>query len=483
MLNLASPRRAVLSGIAAFLAVFGVMTLLPEGWLAPLAGSRMAIMTLLAMLAGLLTAGIVGAAVMHAQRQEIIQLRMTTDSMPQGLCMFDANERLVVCNTQYYRMYDLTPDDVKKGSTLSEVLKRRVAKGTFNRDPEEYRQEFVAAIRQGRTTTHDVKLKNSGRDLLVMNHPVEGGGWIGIHEDVTERRASEQQQTALQLQEERRMMLEGAISTFRLRAESLLHSVSERATQMRSMAAELSNASGASSRSAEIAVSTSNGALLNVDRAAAAGDELSTSTSVIARRLTEGAQIVRLAADEAQATNTDITALSHAAQRIGDVVKLIRSVAGQTNLLALNATIEAARAGEAGRGFAVVAAGVKDLAAQTERATQDISSQITEVQNSVAKAVEAIGNITHRMDDINARSSEIAASVEEQSAVTAEISRNVSEAADGSKRVVGVLTEVSVATAKSRQSVEIVLSAAAAVEEAAADLRSQVDSFLRDVAA
>jgi methyl-accepting chemotaxis protein len=437
---------------------------------------------LLATVAGLLTAFIAAALMLHEQRQEIVQLRMTTDSMPQGLCMFDANERLVVCNTQYYRMYELTPDDVKKGSTLSEVLKRRVAKGTFNRDPEIYRQEFVAAIRQGRTTRHDVKMKD-GRDLLVMNHPVEGGGWIGVHEDVTERRASEQQQTALQLQEERRMMLEGAISTFRLRAESLLHSVTERATQMRSMAAELSNASGASSRSAEIAVSTSNGALLNVDQAAAAVDELSTSISVIARRLTEGAQIVRLAADEAQATNTDITALSDAAQRIGDVVKLIRSVAGQTNLLALNATIEAARAGEAGRGFAVVASEVKNLAAQTEKATQDISGQIKEVQNSVAKAVEAIGNITHRMDDINARSSEIAASVEEQSAVTAEISRNVSEAAEGSQRVVGVLTEVSVATAKSRQSVEIVLSAAAAVEEAAADLRTQVDAFLRDVAA
>jgi methyl-accepting chemotaxis protein len=482
MFNLASPRRAVLGGIAGFLAAFGVMALLPEGWLAPLAGSRIAIMTLLAMLAGLLTAGISAAAVMHVQRQEIIQLRMTTDSMPQGLCMFDANERLVVCNTQYYRMYALTPDDVKKGSTLSEVLKRRVAKGTFSRDPEQYRQEFVAAIRQGRTTRHDVKLKD-GRDLLVMNHPVEGGGWIGVHEDVTERRASEQQQTALQLQEQRRMMLEGAISTFRLRAESLLHSVTERATEMRSMAAELSNASGASSRSAEMAVSTSNGALLNVDQAAAAVDELSTSISVIARRLTEGAQIVRGAADEAQATNTDINALSQAAQRIGDVVKLIRSIAGQTNLLALNATIEAARAGEAGRGFAVVAAEVKNLAAQTEKATQDISGQIKEVQNSVAKAVEAIGNITHRMDDINARSSEIAASVEEQSAVTAEISRNVSEAADGSKRVAGVLTEVSASTAKSRQSVEIVLSAAAAVEEAAADLRTQVDTFLRDVAA
>ena len=142
-----------------------------------------------------------------------------------------------------------------------------------------------------------------------------------------------------------------------------------------------------------------------------------------------------------------------------------------------------ARAGDAGRGFAVVASEVKGLAAQTERATQDISGQITGVQNSIAKAVEAIGNITHRMDDISVTSSEIATSVEEQSAVTEEISRNVAQAAEGSKRVVGVLTDVSAATAQSQHSVEIVLSAAAAVEAAAADLRAQVATFLRDVAA
>jgi methyl-accepting chemotaxis protein len=482
MFHFFTPQRAMLVGVASFVAAFGVAVLWPQTSLAAFAGFQSGSSVSLAIMAGLLAVCIAAARIIYRQRQEIVHLRMTTDSMPQGLCMFDAAERLVVCNTQYYRMYELTPDDVKKGATLSEVLKRRVRKGTFSRDPDKYREEFLTAIRQGRTITHEVKSK-AGRDLHVMNHPLKGGGWIGIHEDVTDRRLNEQQQTSMRLQEERRIMLEGAISAFRLRAESLLRGVTERAAEMRSTASELSSAAGASSRSAEIAVDTSNGALLNVDQAAAAVDELSTSISGIARRLTEGAHIVRLAAGEAQSTNADITALSHAAQKIGDVVSLIRSVAGQTNLLALNATIEAARAGEAGRGFAVVASEVKGLASQTEKATQDISGQITEVQNSIAKAVEAIGSISQRMDDISVRSSEIASSVEEQSAVTEEISRNVAQAAEGSKRAVGVLTEVSAATAKSQQSVEIVLSAAAAVEEAADDLRAQVASFLRDVAA
>ena len=107
--------------------------------------------------------------------------------------------------------------------------------------------------------------------------------------------------------------------------------------------------------------------------------------------------MVRLAVGEAHATNQDIDALAQAAHKIGDVIKLIRNIAGQTNLLALNATIEAARAGEAGRGFAVVASEVKSLAVQTAKATEDISSQILEVQNSTGKAVEAIGRIAHRM--------------------------------------------------------------------------------------
>ena len=111
--------------------------------------------------------------------------------------------------------------------------------------------------------------------------------------------------------------------------------------------------------------------------------------------------IVRAAVDEAQGTNEQISALAQAAQKIGDVVKLIRAIAGQTNLLALNATIEAARAGEAGKGFAVVASEVKSLAVQTAKATEDISQLITAVQGATAGAVAAIGRIAGRMQEID----------------------------------------------------------------------------------
>src|SRR5262249_52951661 len=154
--------------------------------------------------------------------------------------------------------------------------------------------------------------------------------------------------------------------------------------------------------------------------AAIAADELTGSIGEIGRQLARTADIVRGAVDEAQGTNREITALAQAAQKIGDVIKLIRAIAGQTNLLALNATIEAARAGETGKGFAVVAAEVKSLAVQTAKATEDIASLIMAVQSATSGAVDAIGRIASRMQEIDSYASAVSSSVEEQSAATAE---------------------------------------------------------------
>ena len=177
--------------------------------------------TVLTVVAAALVAQLVislcGLLLTRHQRRQNEQMRTALDSMAQGLCMFDAAERLVVCNSQYFEMYGLSASDVKPGSTLSEVLKRRVAKGTFARDPEQYRQEFLAEVRRGHTITHEVK-STGGRLLLVTNHPMKGGGWIGTHEDVTEQRRSEQERIALQQQEQRRAGIEEAIATFRARA-------------------------------------------------------------------------------------------------------------------------------------------------------------------------------------------------------------------------------------------------------------------------
>ncbi len=203
----------------------------------------------------------------------------------------------------------------------------------------------------------------------------------------------------------------------------------------------------------------SNQASFNVGKAESAANELWASIKEIGQRLDQTAEVVRSAAKEAKLTNQDIDELAHSAQNVGDVIKLIHSIAGQTNLLALNATIEAARAGEAGRGFAVVASEVKSLAVQTAKATEDISSQITNMQNSTSKAVEAIKLIANRMQDIDELSNAVAESVQQQDAATAEILKNVASAAESAKLAVTGLTEVATATTQTQDASQIVLGA------------------------
>src|SRR5450759_4465602 len=260
--------------------------------------------------------------------------------------MFDRNERLVVCNRRYMDLYQLPDEVVKPGRTLASLLEFRVANGSFSRDPEEYRQGLIAAMAQGKTITAEVK-SASGRVVAVINRPMVDGGWVATHEDITERRDAERERASMQEQHQRRSIIEQAIAAFRQRVEDHLRTVTDGAMAMRSTASTLLASSGQTSQRAESAVSASNEASSNVETAAAAADELSSSIGEISRQLAKTTDIVCAAVSEAQGTNAQITALSQAAQKIGDVVKLIRTIAGQTNLLALNATIEAARAGEA----------------------------------------------------------------------------------------------------------------------------------------
>ncbi len=193
-------------------------------------------------------------------------------------------------------------------------------------------------------------------------------------------------------------------------------------------------------------------------------------------------EVVRHATAEAQATDHEIAGLSNGAQKIGEVIKLIRAIAEQTNLLALNATIEAARAGEAGRGFAVVASEVKSLAVQTAKATEEIANHILAVQTSTRGAVEAIRLIALRTQEINKSTFAVSAAVKQQNAATGEIKHNVSSAADATNEVAAVLGEVAGATTQTRSSAQIVLSASETVAKDIARLRAKVESFLAQVA-
>ena len=174
--------------------------------------------------------------------------------------------------------------------------------------------------------------------------------------------------------------------------------------------------------------------------------------------------------------------LAETVQEIGEVVNLIRNIAGQTNLLALNATIEAARAGEAGRGFAVVASEVKSLAVQTAKATEQIASQIDAVQNSTRVAVDAIRRNSGRMREIDGYTSAVALSLQQQDSATDEISHNVASAANGAKGMVSVLDEVTRAVGDTRSAAGKVLHASETVETAATNLQRGIEGFLGRVA-
>jgi len=403
------------------------------------------------------------------------------DNMSQGLCMFDAQTRIVLVNRRYLDMYRLSPDVVKPGCTLRRLIEHRKETGLFINDIDSYCEAILDSMRKGASTPIYVQASD-GRIVLAKNEPLPGGGWVATHEDVTERRRAEEERAAGREQELRRKAVDGAIAGFRPVAERLLGSVGESAAAMRATANALFGFSDQTTTRADSAVNAFNAASANVDSAAAATDELSHSIAEISRQLAQTGSIVAQATEEARQTDGEIAGLATGAQKIGDVVKLIRDIAGQTNLLALNATIEAARAGEAGRGFAVVASEVKSLAVQTGKATEEIASHILAVQNSTAGAVEAIRHIALRMQEINQNTVTLAAAVEEQSAATGEISHNVTSAAKGTSQVVGVLGEVAHAATDTRASAQVVRDSSQAVETAVSDLRLEVENFLAKVA-
>ena len=215
----------------------------------------------------------------------------------------------------------------------------------------------------------------------------------------------------------------------------------------------------------------------NLQTVATGAEEMGSTIKEIAKNATEAAKVATSAVRVAESTNTTVAKLGESSNEIGQVIKVITSIAQQTNLLALNATIEAARAGEAGKGFAVVANEVKELAKETAKATEDISRKIETIQTDTKAAVEAIANISGVINQINDISNTIATAVEEQNATTNEMARNVSEAAHGSGEITSNITGVAQAAESTSQGAGETQKAAQQLVDTSQELRRLVEKF------
>ena len=278
---------------------------------------------------------------------------------------------------------------------------------------------------------------------------------------------------------QRAQRVDGITREFEAMIGTMVGSLSSASTELEAAANTLTSTAETTQSLSGSAAEASRDVSDNVQSVAAASEEITSSVNEISRQVQESSRVAQEAVQQAQKTDDSIAELAQAAARIGNVVKLITAVAEQTNLLALNATIEAARAGEAGRGFAVVASEVKALAAQTAKATEEISTQIAGMQSATDVSVTAIREIGKTIGTISEISSTIAAAVEEQGAATKEIARNMQQASQLSTQVATNVTDVNKGAGETGSASAQVLASAQSLSKESGQLRIEVDNFLQ----
>jgi methyl-accepting chemotaxis protein len=299
----------------------------------------------------------------------------------------------------------------------------------------------------------------------------------------TERLRAAQEEQKAQAEADRRKAMHELAERFETSVGGVVEAVSAAATELRATAEAMSQTADDTTRNTTTVAAAAEQATANVQTVAGATEELGASIKEIGTQMTESTRIVSDAVRQSEETQQTVRGLAEAAQRIGEVVRLINDIAGQTNLLALNATIEAARAGEAGKGFAVVASEVKGLANQTAKATEEIGAQIKGIQDATAGSVAAIEEISRTISRVSEIAASIASAVEQQDAATQEIARNVAQAAHGTGEVSANIGGVSQAVQQSGTAAGQVLGSAGELAQNGETLKAQVDAFLREVRA
>ena len=298
-----------------------------------------------------------------------------------------------------------------------------------------------------------------------------------------ERDAAAQEAHNKASSEARRVELIRFADEFETAVGAIVSNVSASAVQLESAAGTLTRTAETTQSLSSQVAGASEEASSNMQSVASATEELSASVDEIGKRVRESNRIAEAAVKQAEQTDGRIGKLSRAAQQIGDVVKLITAIAEQTNLLALNATIEAARAGESGRGFAVVAAEVKSLASQTAKATDEISSHISGMQDATQESVAAIKEIGGTIGQISDIASSISAAVEQQSTATQEIARSVQNVAQGTNEAAANIMQVNRGATETGSASEEVLNSARTLSSESTRLRAELDRFMANIRA
>ncbi len=339
------------------------------------------------------------------------------------------------------------------------------------------------AMRELAVGNFEVQLPGLDRNDEVgqMGHAIEEFKIQAVAK--AERETAEREEKNRELAAARRVELHNLADSFEAAVGNIIENVSTASNELESSAVILTKSSAETQELSTVVAAASEETSTNVQSVASATEEMASSINEIGRQVADSNRIATEAVEQAGKTDARIAELSLAANRIGDVTKLISTIAAQTNLLALNATIEAARAGDAGRGFAVVAQEVKALASQTAKATSEISTQIAGMQAATQDSVVAIKEIYGTIGQVSEIAGAIAAAIEEQGAATQEIARNVQQAAIGSTQVATSIADVNRGAGDTGTASSQVLSSAQLLSNENKRLKAEVEKFLATVRA
>ncbi len=349
---------------------------------------------------------------------------------------------------------------------VSSILLARALHGGLGR-----LEEHLDAISRGQISeTIETPALRDFRRIAVLMRTVRSRLSYGEHERaMLDVRTSESRRQAIRSMAER----------IESEAGTVVRRVADSTEAMANEASEMESVAGRVSFHAEAVASAASIALANAQLVSAAGEELAASIREVSAQVGHASDVARVAANSSADAQASIRSLSDQTGKIGEVVDLIANIAAQTNLLALNATIEAARAGEAGRGFAVVASEVKQLAAQTARATDEISRQIGAVQEATVGAVRSVSGIAETIEEVARVSVSVAAAIEQQTAATQEIARNITESGQAVQEVTERMAQVSADAVEAGRRASELRSAVQAVSGEVAAMRGAVVHTVR----